>query len=77
MTRNYLSQLFMKEEGVLLLDYILEQKIQSSLQALRYTKATYGEIAYQLGFSSQSHFGQAFKKVMNMTPKQYRDQYST
>lgn len=76
-TRNYLSQLFMKEEGMPLMDYIMEQKIRSSLQALRYTKATYGEIAYQLGFSSQSHFGQAFKKVMNMTPKQYRDQYST
>lgn len=76
-TRNYLSQLFIKEEGVSLVDYIMEQKIRSSLQALRYTKATYGEIAYQLGFSSQSHFGQAFKKVMNMTPKQYRDQYSS
>ena len=56
---------------------IMEQKIHSSLQALRYTKATYGEIAYQLGFSSQSHFGQAFKKVIGMTPKQYRDQYAT
>ncbi len=76
-TRNYLSQLFMKEEGIPLMDYIMEQKIHSSLQALRYTKATYGEIAYQLGFSSQSHFGQAFKKVMGMTPKQYRDQYAT
>ena len=76
-TRNYLSQLFMKEEGIPLMDYIMEQKIHSSLQALRYTKATYGEIAYQLGFSSQSHFGQAFKKVIGMTPKQYRDQYAT
>lgn len=76
-TRNYLSQLFIKEEGISLVDYVMEQKIRSSLQALRYTKATYGEIAYQLGFSSQSHFGQAFKKVMNMTPKQYRDQYSS
>lgn len=76
-TRNYLSQLFIKEEGIPLVDYIMEQKIRSSLQALRYTKATYGEIAYQLGFSSQSHFGQVFKKVMGMTPKQYRDQYST
>lgn len=76
-TRNYLSQLFMKEEGIPLMDYIMEQKIRSSLQVLRYTKATYGEVAYQLGFSSQSHFGQAFKKVMGMTPKQYRDKYAT
>lgn len=74
-TRNYLSQLFMKEEGISLVDYITQQKIYSSLKALRHTKETYGEIAYQLGFSSQSHFGQAFKKVMGMTPKQYRDRY--
>ena len=26
-TRNYLSQLFMKEEGIPLMDYIMEQKI--------------------------------------------------
>lgn len=76
-TRNYLSQLFVKEEGVSLVDYIMEQKIHASLQALRYTKATYGEIAYQMGFSSQSHFGQVFRRVMHMTPKQYRDQYSS
>ena len=74
-TRNYLSQLFMKEEEISLVDYINKKKIESSLQALRYTKDTYGEIAYQLGFSSQSHFGQIFKKFMGMTPKQYRDQY--
>lgn len=76
-TRNYLSQRFMKEEGVSLVDYMMEQKIRASLQALRYTKESYGEIAYQLGFSSQSHFGQVFRRVMHMTPKQYRDQYSS
>ena len=74
-TRNYLSQQFMKEEGISLLDYISQRKIHSSLQTLRYTQDSYGEIAYQLGFSSQSHFGQVFKKVMGMTPKQYRDQF--
>ena len=76
-TRNYLSQLFIKEEGISLLDYITQEKIYSSLPVLRYTKETFGEIAYQLGFSSQSHFGQAFKKVMGITPKQYRDRYAS
>lgn len=74
-TRNYLSQLFVREEGIALVDYINQKKIESSLQALRYSKESYGEIAYQLGFSSQSHFGQVFKKFMGMTPKQYRDRY--
>lgn len=74
-TPNYLSQQFRRQEGLPLADYIRRRKVQASLQALRYTRDSYGEIAYRLGFSSQSHFGQAFKKVMGITPGQYRSRY--
>ena len=30
------------------------------------------EITHRLGFSSQSHFSRQFKKLINMTPSEYK-----
>lgn len=72
---NHLSHLFMKEESMKLTDYIIREKISSAKAQLAYTDDSYGAIAFSFGFSSQSHFGQAFKKWTGMTPKEYRTQY--
>lgn len=74
---NYLSGKFYKEEGRTLVSYINGEKIAFAKQRLRFTQEDYGTIAYTLGFSSQSHFTSVFKKITGLTPKQYRDQYSS
>lgn len=74
-TPNYLSEKFSKEEGLSLIAYINQEKIEFSKQRLRYSDDSYGTISYTLGFSSQSHFTSVFRKVTGMTPKQYRDIY--
>ena len=70
-----LSRLFLRETGVKLTDYVTKEKIHYARQYLAYTDDSYGSLAFSLGFSSQSHFGQAFKKWTGMTPKQYREWY--
>lgn len=70
---DYLSQLFMKEEGVNLSDYIACEKVRVAKKQLAYTDDSYVKISSSLGFSSQSHFGRIFKKWAGMTPKQYRE----
>ncbi|WP_169445789.1 helix-turn-helix domain-containing protein [Paenibacillus massiliensis] len=40
-----------------------------------YSKYSYSEIATNLGFCSQSHFGKHFKLITQLTPKQFRDKY--
>ena len=74
-TSNYLSEKFSKEEGLSLIAYINQEKIEFSKQRLRYSNDSYGTISYTLGFSSQSHFTSVFRKVAGCTPKQYRDKY--
>lgn len=72
---NYLSQLFSREQGMSLTDYIAREKVRTAAQQLIFTSESYGEIAATMGFSSQSHFGKVFKKWTGMTPKQYRAAY--
>ena len=76
-TPEYLSRLFLKEEGVKLTEYILGEKIRASKGQLVYTDDSYEAIAHSLGFVSQSHFGQVFKKYTGMTPRRYRESYAS
>lgn len=74
-TPDHLSHLFIKEEGMKLTDYITQEKIALAKNHLVYTEDSYSTLAFSLGFSSQSHFGQIFKRWTGMTPKEYREYY--
>lgn len=69
---SYLSKLFKQEMGMTISRYIREQKIQIAQNMLRHLDESSLNIANYLGFSSQSHFIQVFKKSTGMTPEEYR-----
>ena len=73
---NYLSSLFKQCEGETLTSYIMRQKIKLAKNMLMYSAYSYIQIASYLGFASQSHFGQTFKKLTDMTPKAFREAYA-
>ena len=72
---DYLSQLFTREEGIPLSDYIAREKVRYASRELMFSDKPYSTIAAELGYSSQSHFGNVFKKWTGMTPRQYRSLY--
>lgn len=72
---DYLSEVFSREEGVSLSDYISREKARAAAREILYTDKSFGDIAASLNYSSQSHFGKSFKKWTGRTPKQYRDLY--
>lgn len=74
--KNYLCELFKKEEGITIGEYILQQKIHLVQNMLTYSHYSYSEIAAYLGFSSQSHLGSRFKKVTGMTLGEYRNAFA-
>lgn len=53
-------------------DYILNKRIDLAKKLLVSSTYSLAEIAYKCGFSSQSYFGQVFKKKTNITPYEYR-----
>jgi AraC-type DNA-binding domain-containing proteins len=74
---NYLSDLFKKQEGQTILQFILKEKIKLAQNMLIYSNYTFSEIANYLGFSSQSHLGMHFKNSVDMTLSKYRTQYKS
>lgn len=69
---SYLSKLFRKETGKTVSRFIREEKIIIACDMLRHLEESGTDIAGYLGFSSQSHFIQVFKKETGMTPEEYR-----
>ncbi len=74
-SKNHLSTLFTRENGQTLTSYIHEKRLDRASELLRYTASPIGDIAQQLMFSSQSHFGQLFKAHFGATPQKYRNKY--
>ena len=70
-----LSRIFKKNTGMYFADYVLQLRVQSSLGLLSFSERTITQIAMTCGFSNSAAFNRAFRKVMNQTPSEYREQY--
>ena len=73
---NYMNRL-LAEEGLSLMKLVWQLRLEESRRLLQKPLANnlqLAEIAWQCGFSSQSHFSQAFRRYFGMTPKEMRAQ---
>ncbi len=52
--------------------YVIQQRVEQAKLMLSKTDLAIADIALQVGFSSQSHLTQQFKRLTGMTPKQIR-----
>ena len=73
LSEDYLSYLFKKNMGINLSKYIRTQRLQASKEMLK-DNYSVSDIAYYLGFCSESYFISCFKKEFGKTPKQIRNQ---
>lgn len=71
-SRTHLAVKFKKETGMTLTEFVLKEKIEEGKRLLRYADKPISAIAAYLGFSSQSHFANVFKKYANSSPNEYR-----
>lgn len=69
-----LSKLFSGTEGITIEQYIILQKIEKVKEYLVYDQLNLSEIADQLGYSSVAHLSAQFKKVIGLTPSQFKQQ---
>lgn len=69
---SYLSTVFRKETGMTVSGYIMDRKMDSAKNMLKYSSFPASEISAILGFSSQSHFIRSFRKIVGCTPGEFR-----
>lgn len=72
MHANYLGQIFKKETGKTYTTYVTELRIEKAKEMLDSKVLSISEIASLLGFNDYFYFLKTFKRVVGMTPKQYR-----
>lgn len=71
-SREHLTRVFQQELNKTPHRYISEQKILLACKLLKESSLSSKEIAYRVGDPSPAHFTTLFKKMLNMTPLQYR-----
>ena len=69
---SYLSDLFKKETGQTITDYIAQKRIKRATRLLTTTKLQVQTIAQHCGMSDVNYFSKLFKKYTQKTPNQYR-----
>lgn len=67
-------RVFKRHVGRTPFKYILDYRLERSIDLLIGTRSTITEIALECGFSSVSYFIEKFKETFQITPKKYRDQ---
>lgn len=69
---NYISNLYKEEYGENLSNAIEQLRIEKASELLRTTDIRIGEVAAAVGYSSDSSFRRAFKKITGVSPVDYR-----
>lgn len=72
MSASYLGQLFKREAGKTYTAYITELRIKKARELLDVKDLSISEIATSLGFHDYFYFLKTFKRMVGVTPTQYR-----
>ena len=68
----HLARAFRRQYGCSIGEYVRKLRIDHSCRALSSSNFPISSIAYDAGFSSQSHFSTLFKRYLGTTPAEYR-----
>lgn len=67
----YLSKLFRKHMGINFTEYLTQLRIDHAKRLLAEGNRSIKEVAYAVGFNSQSYFSKIFKKYTGLAPSEY------
>lgn len=72
-SQEHLSRTFSRETGCALIDRLTRKRLSHAVSLLRDKKLTIDQIAYECGFSCGNYFTKTFKKVLGISPKNFRN----
>lgn len=72
LSREHISRRFKQEHGKNLSSYVIQLRIEQAKHWLSQTNETMYSISLKLGYQDEIHFSKLFKKIVGMTPLEYR-----
>lgn len=72
--RSYLSDLFRREVGTTVTDYVTERRVRMAADLLLTTQDPIKTVAKRVGIMDVHYFSRLFKRKMGKAPSQYREQ---
>ena len=76
LSASHFMYFFRKATGRSFLGYLNRFRVAKAQASLVRTEQTLAEVSLATGFCDQSHFGQVFRKLVGMTPLNYRQRFS-
>ncbi|MFN2748020.1 helix-turn-helix domain-containing protein [Bacillus sp. z60-18] len=73
LSREHISRKFKQETGMTLSKYIMKLRIDQAKRWLSETEESIYSISLMLGYQDEKYFSKLFKKVVGMTPFEYRN----
>ena len=73
---KYLTRMFRNVAGISLKQFVLQKKMEEVNYLLTDTNRTVSEISETLGFGDSHNFMKAYKKIIGLTPTEYRNAYA-
>lgn len=73
---SHFGNLFREKTSFAPMEYYNQLRIQRACTYLQFSDLKIKEIAYRLCFYDPFHFSKAFKKEMEITPREYRKRYN-
>lgn len=72
---HYVSRLFKKEVKTTFVNYVTNRKIEHAKELLKNTDLPVVHIAMNLSFQEHTYFSKVFKKIVGLTPTEYRNKH--
>jgi two-component system response regulator YesN len=69
---TYLSRLLKNEIGVSFIEYLTQVRVEKAIQMMSDPTIKLYEVAEKVGYSNQHYFSTTFKKVVGLSPAEYR-----
>jgi len=73
LSREYISRKFKQEFHETITDYVTTIRIEKAKELLANAHFKIYEIAFQVGYQNEKYFSKVFKKLVGMTPNEYRN----
>jgi len=69
----YFSKQFRKVTGMNFTEFVSRTRIEKAKNSMLNPKLRIGEIGYETGFQSPTHFNRVFRRIVGQSPTEYRD----